>query len=251
MAQSRNDYQSFRRADSPYLHPDSRSFGLADGREIERSFVAAGRTLNRELLFLVDGLASGSIGFRGFVARSKAVIFRAYYIAYSLGAISIFPFYTMTDRDVRILSEELAEETGFLRGFARDIRAGDVLLDPVHRSRLYLLGLRGIFERGRVEAMPPGPYRWRLGITEHCLECQLASYQGPYQRDRTSGLGLPPLPGAPGDGSVCLGLTRCGCTIELANGIPLPNEDLADRLRGLLLEVSNGPRTNASGNATY
>jgi hypothetical protein len=151
--------------------------------------------------------------------------------------MSIFPFYTMTDRDVRILDEELSEETGFLKQFGSDLASGRLDLDPTVRSGLYLLALRGIFERGRLEAMPPGPYRWRLGITEHCLECQMAEINGPYQRDRHSGLGLPPVPGAPGDGSVCLGLTRCGCTIVLASGIPLPNEDLAERMRGLLLEV--------------
>jgi hypothetical protein len=251
MAQSRHEYQSLRNAGAAYLHPNSRSFGLSDERTIERSFLAAGKTLNGELLSLIDGLATGSLSLRGFVSRAQAVIFRGYYIAYSLGAISIFPFYTMTDRDVRILNEELAEETGFLRSFGRDIASSSFTLDPVQRSRLYMLGLRGIFERGRVEAMPPGPYRWRLGATEHCIECYNATINGPYQRDRSSGLGLPPLPGAPGDGSVCLGLTRCGCTIELANGIPLPNEDLAERLRGLLLEVVNGPRTTASGYAAY
>lgn len=247
MAQSRHDYQSLRTAGAPYLHTTSYSFGLADGRSIERSFMASGRWLNSSLVRLVDDLASGAISVSGFTNKATAVIFRAYYNAYSLGAISIFPFYTMTDRDVRILNEELDQESGFLRAFARDIASNRLILDPVIRSRLYLLGLRGIFERGRVEAMPPGPYRWRLGITEHCWECSRAADVGPYQRDRTSGLGLPPLPGAPGDGSICLGLTRCGCRIELASGIPLPNEDLADRLRGLLLEVVNGPGTTASG----
>lgn len=247
MAQSRNDYQSLRKPGAPYLQTTSYSFGLADGRELERSFLASGRWLRSSLLRLTDDLAAGSIGVQRFTNDASAIIFRAYYNAYSLGAISIFPFYTMTDRDVRILTDELSQETGFLRAFARDIASHRLVLDPVTRARLYMLGLRGIFERGRVEAMPPGPYRWRLGITEHCVECQNAAIDGPYQRDRQSGLGLPPLPGAPGDGSVCLGLTRCGCRIELANGIPLPNEDLADRLRGLLLEVVDGPGTLASG----
>jgi hypothetical protein len=97
--------------------------------------------------------------------------------------------------------------------------------------------LRGIFERGRVEAMPNVAYRWRLGPTEHCEKCYEAAFSGPYQRTRNSGLGLPILPGSPGDGSVCLGLSRCGCRIVLDNGQPLPNEDLADRMRGLLLEA--------------
>lgn len=251
MARSRNDYQSFRKPGAPHLHTSSYTFGLAERGEIERSFLATGRRLNEALIHLIDDLASGAIGVSGFTQRANALIFKAYYNAYSLGAISIFPFYTMTDRDVRVLNEELALETGFLRSFAQDIAAQHLTIDPIARSRLYLLALRGIFERGRVEAMPPGPYRWRLGITDHCSECWSAADNGPYQRDRQSGLGLPVLPGAPGDGSVCLGLTRCGCRIELASGVPLPNQELADDLRGLLLEAIHGFGTTATGADSY
>lgn len=234
MARSRHDYRTLYEPGAAYLHPTSDSFGLADGATIERSFVAAARRLRADILSLADGVASGSISVSNFTVRGTAAVFQAYYRSYSLGAISVFPFYTMTERDMRILNEELAQETGFLRAFGNDLADGDTVLDPIQRTKLYLLGLRGIFERGRVEAMPPGPYGWRLGITEHCLECYQAAFNGPYQRDRQSGLGLPPLPGAPGDGSVCRGLTRCGCRIVMANGTPLPNEDLADRLRGLI-----------------
>jgi len=247
MAQSQHDYQSLRRPGATYLQTTSYTFGLADRGELAGSFLASGRWLNQSLLRLADDLASGAIGISGFNARASAVIFRAYYNAYSLGAISIFPFYTMTDRDVRILNEELALETGFLRSFAEDIANHRLTMDPIARSRLYLLALRGIFERGRLEAMPPGPYRWRLGNTEHCLECVSTAANGPYQRDRQSGLGLPVLPGAPGDGSVCLGLTRCGCRIVMASGTPLPNQELADDMRGLLLEAVHGFGSAASG----
>ena len=247
MAQSRHDYQSLRRPGAAHLQTSSYTFGLAERAQLERSFLASGRWLNQSLLRLADDLAAGTISVSRFNARATDVIFRAYYNAYSLGAISIFPFYTMTDRDVRVLNEELALETGFLRSFAQDIANHRLVMDPTTRARLYLLALRGIFERGRVEAMPPGPYRWRLGNTEHCLECASAAANGPYQRDRQSGLGLPVLPGAPGDGSVCLGLTRCGCRIEMASGTPLPNQELADELRGLLLEAVHGFGTASSG----
>lgn len=250
MGRSQHDFNEFRSPGARYLQTTSDTFGLADGRVIERSFVAVGRNLRRNLLRLVDGVASGSIGVQRFTADATRHIFRAYYQAYSLGAISIFPFYTMTDRDTMILNEELFEERRFLKAFGEDLASQELVLDPRMRARLYLLALRGIFERGRIEAMPAGPYRWRLGITEHCIECYRAAQDGPYQRDRSSGLGLPPLPGAPGDGSVCLGLTRCGCRIELASGIPLPNEDLADRMRGLLLEVVNGSRAASAGSTT-
>lgn len=232
---------------SAFLHTGSSSFGLADARSIERSFVATGRRLREDLLRLVAGLESGSLSVQGFVNGARSSIKLHYYTAYSLGAISVFPFYTVTDRDIRILDDELNEETGFLKQFASDLSSGRLDLDPVRRAGLYLLALRGIFERGRLEAMPPGPYRWRLGITEHCLSCIQASLEGPYQRDQFAGLGLPVIPGTPGDGSVCDGLTRCGCRYELESGVPVPNQDLAERLRGQLLEVAYGASSVAQG----
>lgn len=205
--------------------------------------MATGRRLNTDLLHLVDDLTSSSIGLQRFVVSARRAIRNAYYITYSLGAVSIFPFYTITDRDISILDEALNEETGFLRQFGQDLRRGRIHLDTALRARLYLLALRGIFERGRTEAMPDVPYRWALGPTEHCLDCISTAAAGPYQKYRNSGFGLPILPGAPGDGSVCQGLTLCGCRIVLASGNELPNQSLADRMRGLLLEASRGTRT--------
>lgn len=245
-----DSFSQFQRPGAPFLHPSSDSFGTLDGREIERSFLATGRQLRLTLLRLVDGLTSGSIGVQRFTVSARSAVRTAYYFAYSLGAVSIFPFYTLTDRDVRILDDELDEETGFLRSFGSDLARGRIHLDPVARAGLYLLALRGIFERGRVEAMPVGPYEWRLGITEHCIPCIQAAGNGPYQRSRTDSLGLPELPGSPGDGSVCNGLTRCGCTIRLSSGLELPNQDISDRLRGMLLEIIDGSRTAAQGAGT-
>jgi len=246
-SQPNDSFAGFRGPSSPYLDLGSVSFGDVDTGALERSFLDAGRRLRSSLLRFHDDLTSGRIDVQGYVLRSRAAVRVAFFTAYSVGAMSVFPFYTLTDRDVRILDEELADETGFLQGFARDIVGNRVHLDPVSRAGLYLLSLRGIFEKGRVEAMPAGPYRWQLGITEHCFECFNATDRGPYQRDQYSALGLPVLPGSPGDGTVCLGLTRCGCRIVLANGAPVPNQDLADRLRGLLLEVAHGSRPVAAG----
>ena len=228
-----DSFAAYRRPNAPFLQSTSDSFGRVDGRAIGRSFLAVGKRLNSILIRLTTDLRSGTISISGFTLRARAFIRAAYFSAYSLGAISIFPFYTLTDRDVMILDGELDGETGFLQEFARDIAGHRLFLDPTIRTRLYLLALRGIFERGRIEAMPNVPYRWRLGPTEHCDRCLTVALSGPYQRTRNSGLGLLILPGSPGDGSVCLGLTRCGCRIELESGIPLPNEELADRLRGL------------------
>lgn len=248
MAPSRSDsFAGYRRRRARYLQLDSASFGLTDAGAIERSFLVTARRLRRELLHLVDGRASGRIGLQDFVLRARRQIRTGYFAAYSLGAISIYPFYTLTDRDVRLLDEELDSETGFLRRFASDLGGHRLDMDPVRRSGLYLLALRGIFELGRTEAMPAGPYAWALGETEHCLECRITADRGPYQRDRFSGLGLPVLPGTPGDGSVCRGLTRCGCTIKLQNGV-LPNSELPILIRERLLEVVYG--TNSATRST-
>lgn len=233
-------FSEFRRPGSPFLQPSSSSFGGLERATIRSTFVATARRLRRELLLLNDALAAGDVTIQGFVVRATTAVRTAYFVTYSLGAISIFPFYTLTDRDIMILDEELSTETGFLRELASDIHSHHLVLDPTSRAGLYLFALRGIFERGRVEAMPGGPYRWRLGNSEHCENCLTAALSGPYQRSRNSGLGLSILPGSPGDGSVCLGLTRCGCRIELDSGIPLPNEDLSDELRGLLMEIAHG-----------
>jgi hypothetical protein len=248
MAPSRRDsFASYRTPRAPYLQTSSDAFGLVDAGAIERSFVAAARQLRQQLLRLVDDRAAGRLSSQVFVGRSKHAIRSGYFSAYALGAISIFPFYTLTDRDVRILDEELDEETGFLRGFSADLGAGHLDMEAVRRAGLYLLALRGIFERGRTEAMPAGPYEWALGATEHCLDCIRTAEDGPYQRERYSGLGLPALPGAPGDGSVCRGLTQCGCTVKLANGSLLPNPDLPMIIRSKLVEVVYGSSSAASG----
>jgi hypothetical protein len=186
-------FERFRRPDAPHLQLGSDSFG--GGVDLRRAFLANARQLRDNLSNELDSLASGHVNVSQFLSRATRAVRDAYFVAYSLGAISVFPFYTLTDRDVALLEEELREERTFLRAFAREVRNGNLIMDPFSRARLYVLALRGIFERGRVEAMPVGPYRWSLGITEHCIECSVAALGGPYQRDRFSGLGLPELPG--------------------------------------------------------
>ena len=241
-----DSFSGFRKPRATHLQPGSTTFGLTDAGAIERSFLVTARRLRGKLLRLIDARASGALDSKGFVTKSRSFIRSAYFRAYALGAISVFPFYTLTDRDITLLNEELDSETGFLRHFSSDLGSGHLDMDPVRRAGLYLLALRGVFEKGRTEAMPAGPYAWTLGETEHCLECFQAADNGPYQRERYSGLGLPVLPGSPGDGSVCRGLTRCGCTIRLATGVALPNSHLAVILRERLLEVVYGSSSAVS-----
>lgn len=242
MARNPHDsFREFRRPDAPFLQTTSDTFGIVDARYITRSVLANGRRLRSQLLHLANDLTSGTISLQGYIDSSRAAVRMAYFATYALGAISVFPFYTLTETDIRTLDYELDNETGFLRRFGSDIVHSSMALGLIPRTNLYVLALRGIFERGRLEAMPAGPYRWRLGITDHCLECSQAALGGPYQKNSQSGLGLPVIPGVPGDGRVCLGLTRCGCYYELASGISIPNEDISHDLRsGLVLEVVNG-----------
>lgn len=219
-----------------YLQVNSPTFGRVDGALLIRSFELTARRLRRGLLHLLDDLASGRIDVARFRLRSTQIIRTEFGIAYSLGALSISPFHTLTIRDIRAIDAELASERRFLRSFARDIISGDYTLDPVQRAGLYLQALRGMFELGRINALPDGPYTWNLGPTEHCIPCLEASLRGPYQRDRFSGLGLETLPGVPGSGEICRGLTRCGCYIRLA-GLPIPNESMQQEIKNVLVEV--------------
>jgi hypothetical protein len=201
--------------------------------------VAGTRSFQRDLLRLIDDLRDGRIDLRGFTLRSERRVREIYLLVYSLGAQSINPFHTVTHRDVKIIDREIDGEGTFLRQFGRDISNHRVDLDPVVRAGLYIRSLRGVFELGRIEALP-GPYDWVLGDTEHCQPCRNAADGGPYQREEYSGLGYPPLPGIPGSGSVCNGLTRCGCTLELAGGGISPNMDLQDQLRDTLATIVSG-----------
>lgn len=240
-------FREYQRPDAPFLQPSSDSFGLVDGRFIERSVVVTSRRLHSQLLHLGTSLSRGDIPLSRYINRSRGAVRVAYFTTYSLGAISVFPFYTLTDADVRILDYALNSEVGFLSAFGRDIFHDQLVLSRKTRTSLYVLALRGIFERGRLEAMPPGPYRWRLGITDHCQDCVRTALNGPYQKSSSSGLGLPVIPGTPGDGRVCLGLTRCGCSYELASGVSVPNEEISQHLPRLLMEVVNGSSTVAQG----
>lgn len=203
---------------------------------LARTFDITARRLRNRLLHLVDDLAAGRIDVSAFTRRADQVVRTEFGIAYSLGALSISPFHTITMRDIRIIDGELAQERKFLRSFGKDLAGGDYVLDPVQRAGLYLQALRGMFELGRIHALPEGPFNWNLGPTEHCTECFDAALGGPYQRTRFSGMGLPTLPGVPGSGEVCKGLTRCGCWISLEN-LPIPNQDIQLSLKEVLVRI--------------
>lgn len=218
------------------LQPTGDSFGRADGAFIRGVFVQSARRFRSDLLRLVDELAGGNLSSSGFALQAQRRVREIYLLVYSLGAQSVNPFHTVTHRDIQIVNRAISEEGPFLKQFARDIRGGFIVMDPTVRANLYLYSLRGVFELGRIEAIP-GPFDWILGDTDHCLPCVRASVEGPYQREAFSGLGYPVLPGIPGSGDLCNGLTRCGCVLRLTNNRLLPNADLQERMRGLLAEI--------------
>lgn len=219
------------------LNAGSSRFGQYDAGVLERTFIVTARRFRSKLTRLVDDLSAGRIDLAGFTRASSRLLRDGLGISYSLGALSVDPFHTITIRDIRVINRELEEEKRFLRAFAKDLQRGFYVLNPVTRAGLYLQALRGMFELGRTEAAPPGPYIWVLGPTEHCIPCIEASQGGPYQKNNFTHMGLEVLPGIPGSGEICRGLTSCGCMIRLDGGFPLPNENLQRRLRGILSEI--------------
>jgi hypothetical protein len=219
-----------------FLTPVADSYGTITTDVIRRSFRDRARTLSARLTQLIDELSARSIQQRAFVRQSMRALQDAYYHVFSLGALSVDAFHVLTPADMDLINEELMGEKEFLRAFGTDIRRHEFELDPAIRASLYLRALRGVFELGRVAALPPGPYDWILGDTDHCASCSQASFAGPYRKDSKSKLNLPVIPGIPGSGAVCEGLTRCGCTLRLWN-FPA-NEELQLDLRDILIDVT-------------
>lgn len=206
----------------------------------EEAIVSRFRSIVRKLSLgfqsEINLLTEGSEGRRAFIRRTMRMLQVAYYEVYLLGTHSIDPFHSLTGDEIDEINSELLGERRFLQGFARDLGRSSVLeLAPESRARLYLQALRGIFELGRLAALPGGPYDWILGDTDHCIPCLQASLSGPYRLERSL-LNLPVVPGIPGSGEICSGLTRCGCTLRL-QGFEKPNESLQLQLRELISEV--------------
>lgn len=223
-----------------FLTPVSDHFGRVDDDFIRISFHNKARMLAGNLAHLISSLQDGTIQQRAFVRQSMRALQQAYYVIFSLGALSVDSFHVTTLQDIEVLNAELFGERRFLQSFARDISRGLLEMAPEFRARLYLAALRGVFELGRVSALPAGPYDWVLGDTDHCIDCSFAELAGPYKRDALSRLSLPVVPGIPGSGEVCQGLTRCGCTLRLHN-FPISEAlqlDLRDILHSITLEVS-------------
>lgn len=221
--------------DEVYLSPISSSYGAVDRAFIVRVFRERAGILASSLSKLINVLQSGDIGWRAFTRQAMRSLQQAYYTVFSLGALSVDPFHVLTDEDIRMLNDELRGERKFLQSFARDLGRGTLEVAPEFRARLYFAALRGVFELGRVSALPAGPYDWVLGDTDHCTPCYIASLNGPYKKDRFSLIDLPVVPGIPGSGDVCNGLTRCGCTLRL-QGFPA-NESLQLQLRDILESI--------------
>lgn len=206
---------------------------------LRTSFIEIATRLREDIVTAAVDLDLGNITEYMFRRRTGVAIKKAYLLVFSLGTQSVDPFHFMTNRDLVVLENEIADENRFLRAFGHDIFRGRLHMPLEDRAFLYVRALRGIFERGRLEALPPGPYKWVRSDDDACLGCLSASMEGPYQREAFAGLGLPTIPGVPGDGSVCRGLTQCGCIMRYSNS-PVANEEVQLQMRDWLEEVAHG-----------
>lgn len=218
------------------LTPISDRFGLVDPPFIRRVFRERAQILADVLASLIISMKRGEITRRVFVRQAMRALQQAYYTVFSLGALSSDPFHVLTSDDIQVIQDELNGERRFLQSFARDLGSGLFDLAPESRARLYLAALRGVFELGHLAGLPDRPYDWVLGDTDHCIPCIEASLGGPYKKNRFSLLDLPVLPGIPGSGEVCRGLTRCGCTVRRPD-FPV-NEALQRQLRDILASIT-------------
>lgn len=218
------------------LSPISNTFGSVDNQFIKRVFRDRAQILANRLSNLISSLKSGEITRRVFVRQAMRALQQAYYTVFSLGALSSDPFHVITSYDIDVIQDELLGERKFLQSFARDLRTGILEMAPEFRAGLYLQALRGVFELGHISALPDRPYDWILGDTDHCQPCVEAAVGGPYKKNEASRLNLPVLPGIPGSGEVCRGLTRCGCTVRRPE-FPV-GHNLQVELRDILASVT-------------
>jgi len=239
-----NDLQA---GDFALLRTGRLGFGTPDEVFLGRLFSKIARQFQSTLLHLTNDLSRGNIGLPRFRLYSERALRDAFIGTYSLGAISVDPWHTLTQRDISVMDRELSSESSFLRAFSRDLNRGFITLSPVVRVNLYVQALRGTFELGRLEALPTQPYIWSLGDTDHCIPCSRVQALGPLQRDRFSHLGLPNLPGIPGSGDICSGLTQCGCTLRQVNMTTGPGTAFQLTLRDLLREIINANTNVAAG----
>lgn len=130
----------------------------------------------------------------------------------------------------------LKREKEFAFRFAVDVargpRPGERTFPVGTRSAMYGLAIEGGYNRGAVDASPPGQLIWwRLGDARHCVDCPILAANSPYTAET--------LPTTPRAGSTTC-WTNCKCHLEFgaARGTraarpapPSPDETLDDKER--------------------
>ena len=181
-------------------------------RTLRDRFVAAQAA---EATALAGKLAAGDLTVKAWETAMRALIRSTYLAEYALGRGGAN---AMTDADYRLLGKALRQQYGYLRGFARDVAAGNHTEAGIaNRAGLYVQASRQAHERGKAAAwgvdLPAYPgdgstsckancscgwrlsetktaYRatWVLGGSEHCDDCAgRAAAWSPFMVEKEAG----------------------------------------------------------------
>jgi len=127
-------------------------------------------------------------------------------------------------QDFSWLKGAWGEEYGFLGKFVRALESDTLKMPADDRLGMYVETLDGIFNAGRVDALPENvKIHWRLHPADHCSTCVGMAFGGPYGKPGSSDN---PLTRVPRDGStICL--TGCKCSLEVEE---IPPEAMGSRV---------------------
>lgn len=144
----------------------------------------------------------------------RSVLSAAYTHAYRLGLTQGNPDHTWGSEDAAYVRRTVADQAGYLRGFAQDV--GDGLLSDAEisaRAALYGGPLTGAYSQGLVAGGSERgvqAYIWNTQGDDSCCE-NCAPRDGVQYAEED-------LPGFPGEGDfgseLCLGGPQCRCSLE-------------------------------------
>lgn len=140
----------------------------------------------------------------------RGSIREAWTSAYALGNQAEGYTHGLEDADFSWLKGAWGEEYGFLGKFVQALESDTLKMSAEDRLEMYVETLDGIWNAGRVDALPENvKIHWKLHPADHCIDCLVLAGASPYDKP---GTGNNPLPTTPRAGD-----TRCivGCKCEL------------------------------------
>lgn len=141
---------------------------------------------------------------------------KMYYKAFELGAESTglnLDYFKLPDEDYRWLDKIRKAEYKYLEKFIDDVVNQRGKMDYHARMDMYVDAIDGVFDAGRVDAMPSAGTKiwWRLSPAEHCSDCLDLAGRSPYTPET--------LPTTPRSGDTkCL--SNCKCTLRITYKTP-------------------------------